>query len=142
MSRAILVDTGPLVAYFVATDVHHAWAVVTLATINPPLLTCEAVLAETCHLLQRAGNDGDCLNALVERALLRLPFCVEKEIGRVRRLMRKYADLPMSLADGCLVRMSELTTACAVLTVDHHFRAYRRFERQPIPLIMPPDSRP
>jgi len=55
----------------------------------------------------------------------------------VFRLLRKYADRPMSLADACLVRMAELTDGCQVFTTDKHFRVYRRKGRHVIPLLAP-----
>jgi predicted nucleic acid-binding protein len=51
--------------------------------------------------------------------------------------MRRYADTPMSLADACLVRLSELNSDCRLLTVDSDFKRYRRHSRQMIPLLAP-----
>ncbi len=53
--------------------------------------------------------------------------------------MRRYANVPMSLADACLVRMSELAAGCVLFTLDGDFRIYRRHRRQKIPLVIPPD---
>jgi len=64
-------------------------------------------------------------------------FRLEPESESVAALMRRYADLPMSLADACLVRMSELNRDCRVLTTDSDFKLYRRFGRQVIPLLCP-----
>lgn len=69
-----------------------------------------------------------------------VPFRLADEIRPVRRLLRRYRDLPMSLADATLVRLSELHENCEILTLDTHFRVYRRFERRPIPVIMPPPA--
>jgi uncharacterized protein len=51
--------------------------------------------------------------------------------------MRKFASVPMSLADACLVRMTELEPHSVLLTLDSDFRVYRRNKRQTIPTIMP-----
>ena len=51
--------------------------------------------------------------------------------------MQKYGDVPMSLADACLVRMTEILSNSLVLTTDAHFRIYRRHSRQVIPCAMP-----
>ena len=53
-------------------------------------------------------------------------------------LLRRYRNVPMSLADACLVRLSELYGDCAVLTLDSDFRIYRRHGRQVIPVLAPP----
>ena len=55
----------------------------------------------------------------------------------VLRLMGKYADMPMSLADACLVRMTETFSDPVLLTTDSDFRIYRRHSRQVIPCVMP-----
>jgi predicted nucleic acid-binding protein len=52
-------------------------------------------------------------------------------------LLRRFADVPMSLADACLVRMTEIFDSSSVLTLDRDFKVYRRFRRQKIPVIFP-----
>lgn len=64
-------------------------------------------------------------------------FAFEDEKQSVKRLLEKYADVPMSFADACLVRMSELYPDSAVFTTDNDFTIYRRNGRQQIPLIFP-----
>lgn len=51
--------------------------------------------------------------------------------------MTKYADVPMSFADACLVRMTEVMPDPTLLTTDADFRIYRRHERKAVPCIMP-----
>jgi predicted nucleic acid-binding protein len=138
MKRAI-VDTGPLVAYLNEREQHHDWTVETFSTVRPPLDTCEAVLAEATFLIGRHGGDPDDMLDLVERGLVRLSFELADELPRVRQLLRRYRDLPMSLADACLVRMSERFTDCVVVSLDNHFRIYRRHDRKTIPTLMPPN---
>jgi len=55
----------------------------------------------------------------------------------VLKLVQKYADVPMSLADACLVRMAEMLPDPVVLTTDSDFRVYRRHSRQIVPCVMP-----
>lgn len=52
--------------------------------------------------------------------------------------MEKYADVPMSLAEACLVRMTETLADPVVLTTDADFRIYRRHSRQTVPCVLPP----
>lgn len=137
MSLHTIVDTGPLVAFFNEADSYHGWATEQFARLAPPLLTCEAVLGEACFLLARGGMDAnDALHALA-RGALRLDFSLGAEIEPVRRLMTRYKDADISLADACLVRMSEIHSRCQVLTVDRDFLIYRRDGRRTIPLIAP-----
>ena len=74
---------------------------------------------------------------LLERGVLRLAFDLSDNVRQVRALMKRYGNVPMSLADTCLARMSELVTGSTVLTLDGDFRIYRRHRRQKIPLLMP-----
>ena len=74
---------------------------------------------------------------LVETKLLCVPFRLEVEVEALRRLLRRYRDRPMSLADATLARLSELHENCQVLTLDSDFMIYRRFDRRPIPVLMP-----
>ena len=74
---------------------------------------------------------------MLDRGLLVLRFRLDDEVEHVRRLMKRYADVPMSLADACLVRMTEARRHAKLLTLDSDFRRYRRLGRQVIPLIAP-----
>ena len=69
--------------------------------------------------------------------LLRVEFDLMTERGAVGRLLRKYADRPMSLADACLVRLAELNDTASVLTIDGDFAVYRKHGRRAIALISP-----
>jgi predicted nucleic acid-binding protein len=135
-----LLDTGPLLALIDERDQHHAWVRSQFVEIEPPLLTCEAVLTESCFLAQRNLGRIDAVWGLLERGVVRLAFSLEEHWSHVSVLMRHYANVPMSLADACLVRMSELVGECVVFTMDSDFRIYRRHRRQKIPLLIPPDA--
>jgi predicted nucleic acid-binding protein len=135
---AVIIDTGPLVAFLCRDDGRHGWVTAQLALVEPPLLTCESVLSEAAFLLRRVGRGADALLALVRRKLVRVPFQLEAELPAVERLMARYANVPISLADACLVRMSETHAGSVVVTLDSDFRTYRRHGRNVIPLITPP----
>jgi predicted nucleic acid-binding protein len=133
----VLVDAGPLVAYLNRRDRHHAWSVECWKALFDPLHTCEAVVSEAMFVLQSESVDPDPLLVLVERQIVRVDFTMADHRADVLRLLRKYADQPMSVADACLVRMAELHDACQVFTTDRDFRVYRRKGRQVIPLLSP-----
>ena len=139
MSR-VIVDTGPLVAFFDRDSEFHDWVCERFRELSGPLFTCEPVLTETLFLLKRGGLDPDGPLALIERGELICDFQVSHEVAAIRRLLRKYRDLPATLADACLVRMTEITRTSTVLTLDRDFLIYRRNGRQVIPLIAPFDS--
>jgi predicted nucleic acid-binding protein len=136
VTRAI-VDTGPLVAFLNTRDPHHAWARETFDAFRLPLITCEAVLSEACFLARRAKGGQNGILGLVSRGVLALDFRLSSEFEAVRKLMTKFASVPMSLADACLVRMTEIDVHAALLTLDDDFRIYRRSGRQTIPVVMP-----
>ena len=132
-----MADTGPLVAMCDRKDAHHKWTVAALESIAGHLTTCEPVLTEACFLLKRNYGGADAIFELLEQDLLCLDFDLGTEYKRVRELMRRYADTPMSLADACLVRMTEILPEARVMTLDSDFSVYRKHGRQAIALVAP-----
>ena len=132
-----MLDTGPLVSFLADGLAHHAWAVEQWKQLRPPLLTCEPVLTEAAFLLKREGRDADVVFELLERGIIRIGLAVKDEQADIRALMRRYRNRPMSLADACLVRLSEIHGAAEVLTLDGDFRIYRRHGNKVIPVRMP-----
>ena len=137
MRGAALLDTGPLVAFLNRRDRFHAWAVAQLDEIEPPLLTCEPVLSEACFLLRHDPAGPAAVLDLVHDDLLRVGLHVPNEIVALQRLVRKYAELPISLADACLIRMAEMNSGSVLLTLDSDFKIYRMHGRQVVPTLMP-----
>jgi predicted nucleic acid-binding protein len=137
IERVGLLDTGPLVSFLASGLEHHEWAVEQWKQLRPPLLTCEPVLTEAAFLLKREGRDTDSLFALLERGVIRIGVTIQEHQADLRALMRRYRNRPMSLADACLVRLSEMHAAAEVLTLDSDFRIYRRHGNRVIPLRMP-----
>jgi predicted nucleic acid-binding protein len=133
----VIADAGPIVALVNPKDTWHTWVKGQLGTMIPPLLTCEAVLTEACHILRKTTTGSAAVVGLVDRGLIAVPFRLEGETRFIEKLMNKYAEIPMSLADACLVRMSEQFGDCVILTLDSHFRIYRRHGREVIPALMP-----
>lgn len=132
-----LLDTGPLVSFLGAGLEYHEWAVEQMKRLRPPLLTCEPVLTETAFLLGRDGGDPDDLFTLLERGVMRVALSVQEQRTDLRALMRRYRNRPMSLADACLVRLSEIHGDAQVFTLDNDFRIYRRHGNRVIPVLMP-----
>ena len=134
---SVIIDTGPLVALLNRRERHHAWVKAVLDTIEPPIFTCDPVLSESCFLLQDISGGQDAILELVARGIMRSDFRVTGEIESLRALMKKFSDVPMSLADACLVRMTELDPHGVVLTLDSDFKIYRSKRRQVLPTISP-----
>jgi predicted nucleic acid-binding protein len=138
MAASIVVDAGFLVALLSRSDTNHRWATAQPPRFPPPWRTCEAVLAEAFHLLEPGNATG--LATLLRRRIITCAFQLGEEIENILRLMHKYADVPMSLADACLVRMTETAADPVLLTTDSDFRIYRRHSRQTIPAVLPSPS--
>ena len=124
-------------AFLNRSDRHHAWARDQLASIEPPLATCESVISEACFLLRNHDPGSGAVLQLIRRGLLTLPLHLQDEVERIAKLLAKYADVPMSLADACLVRLAELRAGSVLLTLDSDFRVYRMHGRQVVPTIRP-----
>jgi predicted nucleic acid-binding protein len=130
-----IADTGFLVAFANRHDSHHAWAVAIAEGVTEPLVTCEAVLAETAFHL---GSSALVL-ALLHDGLVRSAFVLNEHLSRLAELAARYADRKPDLADLCRIRLSELHPRYPVITTDlAGFRVYRRGRRENIPLIHPP----
>lgn len=132
-----LLDTGPLVSFLAVGLRHHAWSCEQWKVFRPPLLTCEPVLTEAAFLLKREGCEADPLFALLERGVIRIALDVQQEHADLRALMHRYRNRPMSFADACLVRMSELEPQGKIFTLDSDFHFYRRHGNKVIPVLIP-----
>jgi len=133
----VLLDTGPLVSFLASGLRHHLWTVEQWKRLRPPLLTCEPVLTEAAFLLTREGRDADAVFELLERKVIRIALSVQEEQADLRALMHRYRNRPMSLADACLVRLSEIHKSGEIFTLDSDFRIYRRHGDKVIPVRMP-----
>ena len=133
-----IADTGFLVAFANRNDRHHNWALGVAAHVDAPLLTCEAVLAESAFHLR---STRVVLDMIVE-GLVRIGLDISANLAQLGALARRYADRHPDLADVCIIRLSELHPRHSVITVDEaDFRIYRRNKRETIPLVCPPAAR-
>ncbi|MBW4429471.1 MAG: PIN domain-containing protein [Nostoc desertorum CM1-VF14] len=139
MKQRVIIDTGPLVAFINRREHLHAWVINTLATIEQPLLTCEPVIVETCFLLRNIYGGQDTVISLLDEGKILISMCLSEEAAVIKELLRQYQSVPMSLADACLVRMTQLYPDSELLTFDSDFRIYRKNRNQLISVIMPED---
>src|ERR1700694_688050 len=98
---AAIIDTGPLVAFIDRAEQHHRWVAERFGELDGPLLVCEPVLAETMYLLRRYPRAHDLLFELLQNGALNIAFRIDENIGVLHKLLQKYRDTPMSLADAC-----------------------------------------
>jgi uncharacterized protein len=133
MAASVIVDASFLVTLLSRREMHHAWADAQARRHPPPWRTCDAAISETFHLL----GPVNAFASLLRRGAIVSSFHFDDASEAVLRLMQKYADIPMSFADACLVHMSEILPEPVVLTTDSDFRVYRRTNRQLVPCVMP-----
>ena len=137
MAKPIIFDSGVLVALIDKRERFHRWATEQAQTITPPFITCEAVITETCFLLCNVHNGEAAVLSMIEDGILQIDFSLSAEITKIKALMNKYKDVPISFADACLVRMSELIDNSTVFTLDSDFHIYRKDGNKEIDLVIP-----
>jgi predicted nucleic acid-binding protein len=135
MARNVLADAGFVVALLSNRDAHHQWAVSQAHDLRPPWSTCEAALSEAYHLLGECGAPS--LGQLLRRRAVVVAFEFTQNVEPVTKLIEKYSYVPVSLADACLVRMTETLAAPIILTTDEDFRVYRRHSWQVVLGVTP-----
>ena len=133
----VIIDTGPLVAFLVKEEMHHPWVIEQFQDLPAPFLTCDPVLTETFFLVRKLPQGTAKFFTLLNSGLLDIDFSLISEAAALEKLVQRYANVPMSLADACLVRLAKLHPRSVVFTLDHDFQIYRQERHQPIPLLMP-----
>lgn len=131
-----LLDSGPLVALLSRTDANHERAKAEFGSCAAPFRTCEAVVVEAAHLLSKSSPSGPAdvirLGAL---GLFEIALGISAHWAAIERLLRKYVDLPTSLADVALIRCAEIHDEPRILTFDTDFHVYRWSGRKPFEII-------
>ncbi len=132
----VLLDTGPIVALLDRSERRHREVSQMVTTLAAPMVTCEAVIAEACYLLR--GLDGATAAVLgnVEAGNFLVPYRITGRAARLAKLIKKYADLPMDMADACLVDMAGELGNGQILTLDGDFRIYRWGRNRPFDLLL------
>lgn len=137
MKRNVIIDASVLAALLNKNDTYHQWAIMQLKGIQPPLLTCDAIISEVSFLIGRKQQGINVIFNYLKSGIIGLPFCFSNEYVAIEKLMLKYVDVPISFADACLIRMSEQHRNSYVFTLDSDFLVYRKNSNEIIPLIYP-----
>jgi len=107
-----------------------------METLAPPLVTCEAVIAEASWQLSASREAIDRLYGLVDAGALRVVDLLPEHMPHLRALSAKYPQ--MDFCDAAVVRLSEMFPRATVITTDTaHFTVYRRFRDKPLTLLLP-----
>ena len=125
---SILVDTGPLVALFDASEQAHNAVVQALANLTRTdrLFTSLAVVTEVTHLLDFSVRKQLEFLQWVELGALTIEPITPQDFPALRTLMQRYTNLPMDFADATLVLLAERLGSQKILTLDRRdFTVYR-----------------
>lgn len=137
VKKTYIIDTGPIVAYLNQNDSYHEWAKAKFKEILSTIYTCQPVITEACYLLRNVRKGRESVLKLIQSGTIKTKFEINNESELLSKLIVKYSDRPMSLADACLVRMSETIADHCILTLDSDFNFYRRNGRNVINREMP-----
>jgi uncharacterized protein len=116
---------------------HHGWATNSMRGLTPPLMVCEAVLTETCFLLASHAPARRQMRLWIQSGFVRPVAMDQAAVLRALALMERYASVPMSFADACLVALAESTPGARIFTLDRDFLIYRQHEDKPLMLLAP-----
>lgn len=132
----VLLDTGVIVALLDRSESHHEACVRVVERLERPLVTCEAVIAESCYLLRRIPGGPDTVLENVERGVFQIPFQLYRSAAPVRKTTRKYNARAADLADACLIQLADEVGTGDILTLDRDFEWYRWRRTRPFSLLV------
>ena len=134
--KKILIDSGPLIALFDASDQYHSEAVNFIKKNKFPLVTTIASVTETLHLLDFNRNAQIDFIEWVHRGAVVIQNIENNDFGRIKELTEKYRDLPMDFADSCLAYLAEKLNLNTIATIDRDFSIYRIQGRRKFKIIL------
>ena len=134
--KATLLDTGVVVALLDRDERHHQTCVETVSDVIGPIVTCEAVIAEACYLLRRMQGAPEAVIRNVATGVFQTPVRLADRAASIEKLLKKYRDVPMDLADACLVDLADQIDSGQILTLDRDFEVYRWRSRRKFELLI------
>lgn len=137
--KPVLLDTGVIVALLDRSEQYHAACADVISNVEAPLITCEAVISESCYLLRNLPGASEAVIDNVIAGIFQIPFQLSRESAGVKGILRKYRDQEIDFADACLIRMAEEFGTADVLTLDKDFTLYRWGRNKPFRLLPAPE---
>lgn len=134
--KPVLLDTGVIVALLDRSEQHHSECATVVEELKIPMVTCEAVIAESCYLLRALKGAAEAILENVERGVFHIPFQLSQSAASVRTLLRKYRDIPADLADACLIHLADQLGTGDILTLDRDFESYRWGRNRPFHMLV------
>jgi predicted nucleic acid-binding protein len=101
-----------------------------------PLVTCEAVIAESCYLVRRLPGAAEAILDNVASGMFQIPLQLSRTASHIQRIFRKFRDREVDLADACLICLASEMRTGNILTLDRDFEVYRWGGREPFHLLI------
>jgi uncharacterized protein len=139
--KSVLLDTGVIVASLDRSERFHRICAKTIAGIASPLVTCEAVIAESCYLLRTVKGAPEAILSNVAAGIFQVPFSLPQSAEQVARILHKYGDRAIDLADAYLIHLATELNSAEILTLDRDFEFYRWGRSNAFRLLIALDSK-
>ena len=134
----VLLDTGVIVSLLDRSEASHSACSDVISNLDAPLVTCEAVISESCYLLRRLQGASEAILDNVIAGIFQIPFQLSRESTEVKQILRRYRDQKIDFADACLINMANTFGTADVLTLDRDFTIYRWGKNKPFRLLLNP----
>lgn len=132
----VLLDASVIVALFDRSERRHRDCVTAVEALESVLVTCEAVISESCYVLRGLSGAGEAILENVERGVFQIPFQLPGSAGAMGSIIHKYRNLPADFADACLIHLADQLNTGDILTLDQDFRTYRWRKTKPFHLLI------
>ena len=129
--KPVLLDTGFIVALLDRSESSHKACARTVREVEAPLVTCEAVITESCYLLRNLSGAPEAVIENITAGIFQVPFQLSRDTAGVKQVLRKYKDRKIDLADACLIRLADQFGTADILTLDQDFAIYRWGKNKP-----------
>jgi predicted nucleic acid-binding protein len=123
--KPVLLDTGFIVALLDRSENFHKTCAQAVREVEAPLVTCEAVITESCYLLRNLSGASEAVIENITAGIFQVPFQLSRDTAGVKQILRKYKDRKIDLADACLIRLADQFGTADILTLDRDFAIYR-----------------
>jgi predicted nucleic acid-binding protein len=133
--KPALLDTGVIVALLDRSEKFHQACATAIRELEAPLITCEAVIAESCYLLRHLSGAPEAVIENVAAGIIQIPFQLSREAAGVKQVLRKYRDLKIDLPDACLIRLADEFESADIMTLDRDFEIYRWGKNKPFRML-------
>jgi uncharacterized protein len=133
----VLLDAGVIVAMLDRSETYHSVCAEIVRKITAPLVTCEAVIAESCYLLRGVAGAAEAILGNVAAGTFQIPFRLSGVAPQIQAIFRRYKDREVDFADACLIHLATQLHTPDILTLDGDFQVYRWGAKKPFRNLIP-----